>query len=72
MRAMSLGLITTAARLGFPRVFVIGDDWLCYGGWADAWLRCATSILNGRQRSSSTRDFPHVYQTWERWASSAS
>jgi glycosyltransferase involved in cell wall biosynthesis len=39
MGAMSLGLITTAARLGFPLVFVIGDDWLCYGGWADAWLR---------------------------------
>ncbi len=36
---MSLGLITTTARLGFPLVFVIGDDWLCYGGWADAWLR---------------------------------
>src|SRR2546425_2532858 len=32
MGAMSLGLITTAARLGFPLVFVIGDDWLCYGG----------------------------------------
>src|SRR5260370_33796950 len=29
--AMSLGLITTTARLGFPLVFVIGDDWLCYG-----------------------------------------
>ncbi len=39
MGAMSLGLITTIARLGFPLVFVIGDDWLCYGGWADAWLR---------------------------------
>ncbi len=39
MGAMSLGLITMAARLGFPLVFVIGDDWLCYGGWADAWLR---------------------------------
>ncbi len=39
MGAMSLGLITTTARLGFPLVFVIGDDWLCYGGWADAWLR---------------------------------
>src|SRR5713101_3031118 len=38
MGAMSLGLITTTARLGFPLVFVIGDDWLCYGGWADAWL----------------------------------
>jgi glycosyltransferase involved in cell wall biosynthesis len=39
MGDMSLGLITTAARLGFPVVFVIGDDWLCYGGWADAWIR---------------------------------
>lgn len=39
MGAMSLGLITTTLRLGYPVVFVIGDDWLCYGGWADAWLR---------------------------------
>jgi glycogen synthase len=39
MGAMSLSLITTTARLGFPLVFVIGDDWLCYGGWTDAWLR---------------------------------
>jgi glycogen synthase len=39
MGAMSLGLITTTLRLGYPIVFVIGDDWLCYGGWADAWLR---------------------------------
>ncbi len=39
MGDLSLGLITTTARLGFPLVFVIGDDWLCYGGWADAWLR---------------------------------
>ncbi len=39
MGSMSLGLITTTVRLGFPLVFVIGDDWLCYGGWADAWLR---------------------------------
>jgi glycosyltransferase involved in cell wall biosynthesis len=37
--AMSLGLITTTARLGYPLVFFIGDDWLCYGGWTDAWLR---------------------------------
>ena len=34
-----MGLITTTVRWGFPLVFVIGDDWLCYGGWADAWLR---------------------------------
>jgi glycosyltransferase involved in cell wall biosynthesis len=39
MGALSLGLITTIVRLGLPMVFVIGDDWLCYGGWADAWLR---------------------------------
>ena len=39
MGAMSLGLITTTLRLGYPIVFVIGDDWLCYGGWADGWLR---------------------------------
>jgi glycosyltransferase involved in cell wall biosynthesis len=39
MGDMSLGLITTTARLGYPLVFIIGDDWLCYGGWADAWLR---------------------------------
>jgi len=39
MGDMSLGLITTTARLGFPLVFVIGDDWLCYGGWTDAWFR---------------------------------
>jgi glycosyltransferase involved in cell wall biosynthesis len=39
MGDMSLGLITTTARRGFPLVFVIGDDRLCYGGWADAWLR---------------------------------
>ncbi len=37
--AMSLGLITTTLRLGYPIVFIIGDDWLCYGGWTDAWLR---------------------------------
>jgi len=39
MGAMSLSLITATAGLGFPIVFVIGDDWLCYGGWADAWTR---------------------------------
>jgi glycosyltransferase involved in cell wall biosynthesis len=39
MGAMSLSLITATARLGLPIVFIIGDDWLCYGGWADAWTR---------------------------------
>jgi len=39
MGALSLGLITDTAQLGLPIVFVVGDDWLCYGGWADGWLR---------------------------------
>ncbi|HLZ58074.1 MAG TPA: glycosyltransferase family 4 protein [Ktedonosporobacter sp.] len=39
MGDMSLGLITITARLEVPIVFVIGDDWLCYGGWTDAWIR---------------------------------
>jgi glycosyltransferase involved in cell wall biosynthesis len=39
MGDMSLGLITTTMRLELPSVFIIGDDWLCYGWWADAWLR---------------------------------
>jgi glycosyltransferase involved in cell wall biosynthesis len=39
MGSISLGLITSAARLGLPFVCVVGDDWLCYGGWSDAWLR---------------------------------
>src|SRR5258708_27364371 len=39
MGDISRGLITPTANLGYPLVFVIGDDWLCYGGWADAWLR---------------------------------
>lgn len=39
MGDLSLGLITAATRLGLPMVFVIGDDWLCYGWWADGWIR---------------------------------
>jgi glycosyltransferase involved in cell wall biosynthesis len=39
MGTMSLGLISTAAERRLPIVFVIGDDWLCYGWWADAWIR---------------------------------
>jgi glycosyltransferase involved in cell wall biosynthesis len=45
MGAMSLSLITATARGGLPTVFIIGDDWLCYGGWADAWTRwCSEHI----------------------------
>lgn len=39
MGAMSLNMITRAAARGFPLVFVIGDDWLVYGAWADGWQR---------------------------------
>jgi Glycosyl transferase 4-like domain len=39
MGAMSLNLITWAAARGFPLTFVIGDDWLVYGTWADGWHR---------------------------------
>jgi len=72
MGAMSLGLITTTARLGFPLVFVIGDDWLCYGGWADAWPDGVTRIQSRQQQSSNARGSPRGCRTWERWGSSAS
>ena len=39
MGAMSLNLIGAAAERGFPLVFVVGDDWLLYGSWADGWHR---------------------------------
>ena len=39
MGAMSLNMITFAANRGFPLVFVIGDDWIVYGAWADGWQR---------------------------------
>lgn len=39
MGALSLGLITTTAQLKLPIVFVIADDWLHYGRWADGWMR---------------------------------
>lgn len=39
MGDMSLGLITTTAQLQLPMQFVIGDDWLSYGWWADGWIR---------------------------------
>ena len=35
MGSLSLNLIPAAAELALPLVFVIGDDWLVYGAWAD-------------------------------------
>ena len=37
MGAMSLGLIGAVRRAGVPMVFVICDDWLCYGPHLDGW-----------------------------------
>ena len=39
MGSLSLNLIPPAAELALPLVFVIGDDWLVYGAWADGWHR---------------------------------
>ena len=39
MGAMSLNMISRAADQGFPIVFVVADDWLVYGTWADGWQR---------------------------------
>jgi glycosyltransferase involved in cell wall biosynthesis len=39
MGCLSLGLLTTIAKRGLPVVYVVGDDWLVYGRWADCWTR---------------------------------
>lgn len=39
MGALSLGLLTTIADRGLPVVYVVGDDWLVCGRWADCWTR---------------------------------
>jgi glycogen synthase len=39
MGAASLGLLSTIAARGLPAVYVVGDDWLVYGRWADCWTR---------------------------------
>jgi hypothetical protein len=39
MGSLSLNLIPAAAERALPLVFVIGDDWLLYGPWADGWHR---------------------------------
>lgn len=39
MGAMSLGLLATAQASDLPIVYVVGDDWLVFGRWADCWTR---------------------------------
>ena len=39
MGALSLGLLELLARRRVPVVYLVGDDWLCFGAWADAWTR---------------------------------
>ena len=46
MGAMSLGLIGSVRRAGIPMVFVVCDDWLCYGSHVDGW----TSMFANRPR----------------------
>ena len=46
MGAMSLGLIGSVRRAGIPMIFVVCDDWLCYGGQVDGW----TSMFANRPR----------------------
>lgn len=39
MGGLSLGLLSTIVTRGLPIVYVVGDDWLVYGRWADCWTR---------------------------------
>jgi glycosyltransferase involved in cell wall biosynthesis len=39
MGALSLGLLELLARRRARLLYLIGDDWLCFGTWADAWMR---------------------------------
>jgi glycogen(starch) synthase len=39
MGGLSLGLLSPLAAAGLPIVYVVGDDWLVYGRWADCWTR---------------------------------
>jgi glycosyltransferase involved in cell wall biosynthesis len=41
MGGLSLGLLSTIARSGLPVVYVVGDDWLVFGRWADCWTRAS-------------------------------
>jgi glycogen(starch) synthase len=39
MGGLSLGLLQAIADRELPIVYVVGDDWLVYGRWADCWTR---------------------------------
>ena len=39
MGGLSLGLLAAISDRGLPITFVVGDDWLVYGRWADCWTR---------------------------------
>jgi glycogen(starch) synthase len=39
MGGISLGLLSTLAGRRLPTTYVVGDDWLVFGGWADCWTR---------------------------------
>jgi len=45
--ALSLNLLTTLHERAVPLLYVIADDWLCYGTTLDPWSR----RFNGRRRS---------------------
>lgn len=45
--ALSLNLLTTLHERALPLLYVIADDWLCYGAVLDPWSR----RFNGRRRS---------------------
>lgn len=47
MGALSLGLLTALHDRGVPVLYVIADDWLCYGLTLDPWAR----RFNGARRS---------------------
>jgi glycosyltransferase involved in cell wall biosynthesis len=39
MGGLSLGLLAAIIDRGLPITYVVGDDWLVYGRWADCWTR---------------------------------
>src|SRR5918992_363446 len=39
MGALSLGLLAAISERGLAVTYVVGDDWLVYGRWADCWTR---------------------------------
>jgi glycogen(starch) synthase len=39
MGCLSLGLLSAIIDRGLPVTYVVGDDWLVYGRWADCWTR---------------------------------